>query len=185
MFIRNEIQPTDDEVILCVTYKRLLSWVIGILLVLLGFACIASPYYFMQSGKYARAIICPIGGAVLLVLGVEVLFTKHILFYKDRLEQVWHFVGERKIFYDRAKLVWASRLNGPRKGKTYLIKEVETSGRAPFLQVPIYYVAYFVSPDTEEQVDRVLSYLVGIENNSRVNEKRRLFDRATLPKGGL
>lgn len=182
MFVANEMVPTDDEVILCVRYTQSLTWVMGILLVLLGTACIASPDFLIQRGKYLRAIVCAMGGTVLLVIGLDVLFTRHIVFFQDRVLKEWHLFGKRSILYSRANLVWASRLNGPRKGKTYLIKEVGTSGRVPLLQMPIYYVAHCVTPETEKQIDAVLSYLVGVESDSRVSEKRRSFCRSLLPK---
>jgi hypothetical protein len=129
-----------------------------------------------------RTIFCVAVGLFAVALGLEVLFTKHILFCHDRAVKVWHFLGNRAIPYNRAKLEGASRLNGVRRGKTYLIMEVAASGRVGVLQVPIHYMAYMVSPEADNQVDAILSYLVGIERNSRVNERRRSFRQSLLTK---
>ncbi|MFH1115942.1 MAG: hypothetical protein V1792_18680 [Pseudomonadota bacterium] len=96
--------------------------------------------------------------------------------------KVWHVFGKRSIPYNMTRLDFASLLNGPRKGKVYVVKEVGTSGSVSLLQVPIFYRAYMVTPETDKQVDAVLSYLIGIQSDTRVEEKSRSFCRALLPK---
>jgi hypothetical protein len=175
--------PTDDEIVLRVRYTEIKGWVRIFILILSGAFIIDTACFFMlPRAEYRRAIMCLVGGAALLGFALEVLFTKHILFCSDRVVKVWHVFGKRSIPYNMTRLDFASFLNGPRKGKVYVIKEVGTSGSVSLLQVPIFYRAYMVSPETDKQVDAVLSYLVGIEGNSAVNEKVRVFQRSTLPK---
>jgi hypothetical protein len=183
MLVPNEMKPTDDEVILHVRYTQTLGWVRVFILILWGLAGIVGPCFLMlPRGDFRRAIICIAGGSVLLVIGFEILFTKDILFCRDRIVKEWYFFGIRSIPYSRARLQCASRLNAPRNGKKYVIKEVGTSGSVSFVQVPIYCRAYLISPETDRQVAAALSYLAGIDSNSIVNREYRQFQRAVLPK---
>ena len=184
MFVWNKPRPSDEEVVLRVYYSQvfLRVYAVFILLFMAAVYIAGTCAYVIPQGKYIRAIIILVAGSMGLALGLEFLFTKRIVFYKDRVIKEWHLLGERTIFYDNAKLVWASRLNGPRKGKGYIIRQVAPSGILGLLQVPIWLVSVCVSPKTEKQVDAVLSYLVGIDEHSTASEKRRLFVRTELPK---
>jgi len=177
------MEPTEDEVILRVRYTEISGWVRLFILISWGSALIAGSYFWMiPLGKYLRALLGVTAGLVLLMIGLEVLFSKHILFCKDRVVKEWHFFGMLSIPYSRAKLKSASLLNEPRKGNVYVIRDGGTSRSDHFLQVPICCRAYLVSSETHKQLAAVLSYLVGIDSDSIVNREYRLFQRAVLPK---
>jgi len=132
-------------------------------------------------GDYVKGIVGPLGGLGLLLFGLEVFLRKQIVFYHDRIVQVWHFLGKRTIPYKRARLivppvaylVWT---------KVYRFKEADDNGYVPILQVPIAYSAMFASRETRKKVDKIVSFLVGVKDDRSINEKSRLLQEHILPK---
>jgi hypothetical protein len=174
--------PQDDEVILCVRYPNLRGWLAGICAIFLG----TIPWYgvnvLVLRGDYVRGFILVVFCLMFFSLGVEVLFTKHILFYRDRIVKAWHLFGQRTIPYARARLVATPPSVGYKWIKVFSIQEADGTGKIYTFQMPIRFTAHFVSWETRRKVETVTSYLVDLEDRSKLYEESRIFAKSTLPK---
>jgi hypothetical protein len=82
------VAPQDDEVILCVPTGKLLVRIICIMLIgLVALFCDLS-YRVLSRGDYLDALIGGFACLGLLAAAVNGLVAKHILFYRDRVEEV-------------------------------------------------------------------------------------------------
>lgn len=118
----------------------------------------------------------------MIYAGSELLFTKHILFYRDRIAKVWYLFGQRTILYARARLVVTPPSTGYKWIKAFSIQETDGTGKIYTFQMPIRFTAHFVSRETRRKVKTVTSYLVDLEDRSKLYEDPRLFAKSTLPK---
>jgi hypothetical protein len=184
--------PQDNEVILCVRFSQTFRRIWGVIFI--GLVALAHdiPYHATARGDYLEGLFLGFGCLGLLAAGVDGLFTRHILFHRDRVVKVWYLLGQRTIPYASAKLAvnpaWTRSMVWPfpypAKGKPEPFRIYETDGEAKvrLIQLPICFGRSGLSPETTEKVETITSYLVGVEDRSKLYEESRIFVKSTLPK---
>jgi hypothetical protein len=95
--------PQNDEVILCVQYTTFMSWFVAVFLIIVFFY--DTPYRLLLDGAYFKALLAGFTLVVLPLFCIEILFSRYIFFYRDRVVKVWYLFGQRSIPYARAKLI--------------------------------------------------------------------------------
>jgi hypothetical protein len=122
-----------------------------------------------------KGIVGPIGATIVLVWALDVIFTDRIVFYQDRVVKIWNFLGQKTIYYSKAKVTGAPRNWQIQRSKWYQITETGDNGRRIWLQIPILYCAQFVPPDTAKRIDLIIDHLTGKnENRTRIFKERFL-----------
>ena len=61
-------------------------------------------YAFPAKGQYFRTACAIIGMFILPPMLVDILLGTEVVFYRDRVEKVWHLLGRRTISYSRAEV---------------------------------------------------------------------------------
>jgi hypothetical protein len=178
----HSVAPQDDEVILCVRYTTGGGYA-GLLVLIAVWFCWGF-YILVLQGDYLGAAVVAPGCLMMLGVAASNLFFKHLLFYRDRIVKVWHLFGQRTVSYSRAKMcvnTWIRPRILP-YGKPFSVKETDSTGRVRLIQTSIAFGSVFVSPDTGDKVESIMSYLVGEEDKSKLYEESRIFVRSALPK---
>jgi hypothetical protein len=174
--------PQNDEVILCVRYPTFRSLLAAVCAIAVGIAPWNTVYSLVLSGNYVKAFFAAGFCLIMIYGGSELLFTKHILFYRDRIAKVWYLFGQRTVPYERARLIADPAPVGFRWVKALSIQETNSKGEVLTFQVPIRFTSHFVSRETRRKVETVTGYLVDVEDRSKLYEESRIFVKSTLPK---
>jgi hypothetical protein len=192
MVDKDETSPQDDEDILCVRLTDLFRKFFGVTFVCLAALAYYIPLRSMTRGDYFEGLLLGFGCLGLLVAGVDMLFSKRILFYRDRVVKEWYLLGRRTIPYARAKLavnpawirysVWPFPYPSEGQPEPFGIYETDGRGKVRPIQIPIGYGPSGVAPDTRNKVEAVICYLVGVEDRSKLYEQSRIFVESDLPK---
>ncbi len=133
-------------------------------------------YVFSLKGQYFRTACSIIVMLMFPPLTLDILLGKEIVFYRDRVEKVWHLLGRRIIPYSRAEVRGAvDQFRWLQKG--YTIKEIGADGKRHLMHIPIFYNARFVHPAITKQIDAIVTYMAG----GPLNKPTR-FTKHTLPK---
>lgn len=165
------ISASEDEIIFSARYSLLRVWFSVIVAFLFPmYLFFYAAYAEVLRGAYILAATCCLMGCVILLMTLDAILFKALLFYADRVVKVWHLFGRRTIYYSRAKVI------GPPKGYEWVssghaIRETRT-GRDFLLQVPISFMAFFFSSGTSKKIASILDYLTGDkEKNPRISTK--------------
>lgn len=186
-FFKDRSIPEDDEVILCVRYRISVDFidplVAATFLLLIAYGSYHYLPQVMEQGEYDDALLLAACLPTCLACAIDQLFTKHILFYRDRIVKVWHLLGQRTIPYKNAKLAgdyrrWVSWYVGD--DKSISLYEVDEKGKHRLIHIPIYFLK--VPKETRGKVEIAISYLVGVEVGPKLYEKSRRFVKSELPK---
>jgi hypothetical protein len=179
-----EANPQDDEIILCVRYATIIGWLIAIGLMVFGFASGLAAYVLVLRGDYVRALFGVPACIGFLAVAIDVSFTKHLRFHRQRLVKEWYFLGQRTIPYARAKLCVKPRslvwMGGPTKA--FNVKEIDDTGRIRLMQIPILYCRRCVPLETRIKVEAIACHLVGAKAGPALYEQSRILVQSTLPK---
>lgn len=164
------------EPILSARYTSGWSWAAGAFAASIVYAAVWGLYTYPLRGDYFRTVCAIIALPAYVLISLDILLTKEIVFYRDRVEKVWHLVGRRTIPYSTGLVRGpADEFRWIQKG--YTIREVGADGKAALVQVPIGYNARFVDSETAKQIDVIMAYMAG----DKLNKPTR-FTKATLPK---
>jgi hypothetical protein len=178
--------PQDDEVILCVRYTTFVGWLVLIGVMFLVYIFCDALYRLIPGGKYVEALIVGAAASVMLAGAIDFLFTKHVLFYRDRIVKVWHFLGQKTIPYERAKLIvsprFVQRRVWPLPNNGFRISLTDKTGRTYPIQIPVLFPRICVAAETRKKAEFIVSYLADVEDTSKLYEKSRIFTKSTLPK---
>lgn len=173
MISSDQIDAYRQQVILSARYSAR-RWFWGMGLIFLAFITSLCSIFLIQRGN-VKGIVGPIGASIVLLFALDQIFTDQIIFYQDKVVKIWHFLGQRTIYYSSAK-VTGGNSKVVQRPKWYQITETKDNGRRLWFQIPILYGAQFVPSDTAEEVDVIVDYLTGNDKN-----RSRSFKKSFLP----
>jgi hypothetical protein len=176
MVDKDQITKLEDEIIFSARYSPFRVWIMVMVVALLPMWLLFRVCYLdLLRGKYMDAFIVSVLPLLMLLVTLDSIFFKELLFYQDRVVKVWHLFGRRTIYYSAGKVVdpphswrWIfsyHHIRETRIGKNFVI------------QIPILYIAWLFPSAAAAKIETIMDYLTqDIEDNPRN------FKRATLPK---
>lgn len=178
MVDRDNTSPHEDGIVLTVRYTSVLFWPGQVFLLFCGCAMLACVFPLFWKGAYLKMILVIPGGLFCVYGAISQSLTKRLVFYEDRVVQVWHFLGERTVYYARARFYTSTGYLAWLK-KGFCIRDMTEDGLFAQLTgiLGISYNPVFAHPDTNKKVDKIMAYLTEDSDNSP-----RVFKNTELPK---
>jgi len=164
VFDKGVVDTFGGQVVLSARYTSR-GWWWGMGLTVLACVTFCGVYVLIMRGRYVQGISGVLGATLVLMAALDSLFTKQIVFCQDRVVKIWHFLGQRTIYYSKAKVSGSPRNWGVQRSKWYQITEMKDDGRRLLFQIPIVYGTQFVPPDAARRIDMIVDYLTGNNEN--------------------
>lgn len=173
MVENEQLSAQEDEVAFRAQYSLLkicFSILVCIfpLLILFGAA-----YLAIAAGKYVPAVACLFLAVIILMLPLEGIFVKHLLFYRGRIVKVWYLFGQKTISYSEASV---KKPDMPWLSSVHFVFQSRDNGKPVPMRLPIHYHSFFFASDTAEKIEAIMDYLTDDKQNNP-----RKFKRFTLP----
>jgi hypothetical protein len=150
--------------------------------VLLSLVVVAFPGAIVTGGAYLAILAeeyLPAGlllflATTMLLVSLECVLFKQLLFYPNRVVKSWYLFGRRMIRYSDASVSdpqnrWRSSL--------HTIFESKDNGKPVPLCFPIQYHDFFFPPRTRKAIEMIMDYLT----EDKLNSPRK-FKKSKLPK---
>lgn len=166
----------ENEIIFSARYSPSKVWFTIITLFMFPmWILLSSAYHLTLKGQYSIATGCSLLGTAILLFTLDSLLFKELLFYRNRVVKVWRFLGQRTIYYSRAK-VTGSSTSYRYFLRVFQIKESQI-GKALFIQVPISCIFFFFPPDVRNKISNIIDYLADDTSTGL-----KMFNKSSLPK---
>lgn len=115
----------------------------------------------------------------MIVLTLDSILFKDLVFYNDNVTKSWYLFGSRSICYQYAKIV------GPPKyfewlSSAYQIRETNDNGKTILKQIPILYISFFFSSNASKTIRDIGDLLTDDKENNP-----RPFKKTNLQRGDL
>jgi len=170
-----EITSQEEEILFSARYSVFRVWFMVIVVVMFPTWIFCYLLYIdVLKGEYIHAFFVSVFLLLMLLLALDSIFFKELLFYQDRVVKVWHIFGNRTIYYRTAKVIdppWYLRW------LSYAIRETGENGKDFLLRVPVSYVAGLFPSDSTKTIGKILDHLTEDTEN-----RSRRFKKARLPK---
>ncbi|MFZ5866838.1 MAG: hypothetical protein ACOYXY_13225 [Thermodesulfobacteriota bacterium] len=174
----DQIPVQANDVVLSAEYFGPKVWLVIIVLVIpvmCFFSAIA--YLSILDGTYTGSLALLVAASA-LIIALDSLFLKEIVFFQDRVMKAWHLLGQRTIYYSKASVTdprvhmgWLSS-----SGVHYIFESNE-NGKPVRWRIPIGYIPFFFPSDTARTINMIMDYMTEDKEN---NPKK--FKKAMLPK---
>jgi hypothetical protein len=172
-----QVNVPADDIIFAARYspRKLWFYIIAfftfpLVLMFVG-VCLA-----LAQKNYRGAVAGLTLGSVILLVFLEAIFFKELLFYRDRVMKVWHLFGQKTIPYTRANVKrpdWYMRW----VSSAHHIFESEEDGRPIRMRLPLLYHSSFFPPKTATKIEMIMDYMTEDKENNP-----RKFRKSILPK---
>jgi len=114
-----------------------------------------------------------------IVILLDSILFKDLVFYSDKVSKSWYFFGSRTIYYKYAKIVGPPR-NMKWLSSAYQIRETNDNGKTILKQIPILYISFFFPSKTSKTIREIGDFLTDDKENNP-----RPFKKTNLQRGDL
>jgi len=180
----SETCPTKihaDEIVYTACYSKWRMYIS--LLIIMPFyltLLIGTIIFCINDKEYVKALLLIL--IMLLpwiVIILDSILFKELVFYSDRVTKSWYFFGSRTIYYKHAKIVGPPR-NMKWLSSAYQIRETNDNGKTILKQIPILYISFFFPAKTSNSISEIGDFLTGDKENNP-----RPFNKTNLQSGDL